>query len=80
MPKPFRLAEEGDDIEDLVCPNPKCRQATLRYEGYDPIAHPDRTKVLECQNCFKKFHVDNNLKGFEWPAEPEKKGERRDDE
>jgi hypothetical protein len=79
MLKPFKKAQEDDYIEDLTCPNPKCRQANLRYVGNDPSEYPDRPKTLECQGCFSKYHVDSELKGFEYPGEPEKKNKRKDD-
>jgi hypothetical protein len=73
--KPFKIAHIGDDIEDLKCPNSKCGQVAIRYVGRDPndAAYPERPKILECQECFQRYHIDDNLKGFEYPGEPEKK-------
>lgn len=79
MLKPFKDARNGDDISDLICPNPKCRQPSLRLIGKNPSQYPDRQKTLECQSCFQKYHVDRELHGFEWPGEPEKR-KRKEEE
>lgn len=80
MEKPFKDAHLGDNISNLICPNPKCRQATLKYAGKDPAAYPDRPKVLECQNCFQRYHVDYELHGLEYPGETVKKKRKEEEE
>lgn len=73
-------AREDDYIEELKCPNPKCRQPTLKYEGKNPSQYPERPKTLECQHCFSKYHVDDELHGLEYPGEPEKGNKRKDED
>lgn len=68
----------GDIIDGLICPNPKCRQAALKYVGKNPSQYPDRKKILECQHCFSRYHVDNDAHGLEWPGETEKKGRKEE--
>jgi hypothetical protein len=82
MAKILKYAREDDYIEDLKCPNPKCGQVgTIKLVGRDPTgAYVDRPKILECQHCFSRYHVDNDLKGFEWSEEPEKKKGRGEKE
>jgi hypothetical protein len=82
MAKTLKDAREDDYIEDLKCPNPRCGQVgMIKLVGRDPTgAYVDRPKILECQHCFGRYHVDNELHGLEWPGEPEKRKKKVEDE
>lgn len=77
--KEFLNAILGDDISNLTCPNPKCRSQSMRFQAYESGYVNGRKKTLECQHCFSRYHVDDALQGFEYPGEPEKGKNRKDD-